>query len=110
MYKIAIIGDRDSVLGFMALGFSVHEITAAEDAAKQLRALVKSGEYGVIFVTEQYAQQLEEAIGEYKDLPLPAIISIPGHNGSTGYGMNAIRDAVERAVGADILFKNDSEK
>ena len=25
--------------------------------------------------------------------------------GSTGYGMNNIRSAVERAVGADILFK-----
>jgi V/A-type H+-transporting ATPase subunit F len=38
-------------------------------------------------------------------MPLPAVISLPGQGGSTGYGMNNIRSAVERAVGADILFK-----
>ena len=60
MYKIGIIGERDSVLGFMALGFSVHEAQDAEQAAKKLQALVKSGEYAVIFLTENYAQLLEE--------------------------------------------------
>ena len=105
MYKIAIIGDRDTVLGFMALGFSVHEASDAETAAKKLQTLVKSGEYAVIFLTENLAMQMEEELGQYKDLPLPAVISIPGQSGSTGYGMNLIRSAVERAVGADILFK-----
>ena len=105
MYKIAIIGDRDTVLGFMALGFSVHEATDAEAAAKKLQTLVKSGEYAVIFLTENLAAQMEEDLRLYKDMPLPAVISIPGHSGSTGYGMNLIRNAVERAVGADILFK-----
>ena len=47
----------------------------------------------------------EEELARYKDLPLPAVVSIPGQGGSTGYGMNNIRSAVERAVGADILFK-----
>lgn len=105
MYKIAIVGERDSVLGFMALGFSVHEASNAEEAGKQIHALVKSGEYAVIFLTENYAMQLEEELARYKDLPLPAVVSIPGQGGSTGYGMNNIRSAVERAVGADILFK-----
>ena len=105
MYKIGIIGARDSVLGFMALGFSVHEASTAEEAAKKLHTLVKSGEYAVIFLTEDYAAQLEEETNRYKDMPLPAVVSIPGQGGSTGYGMNNIRSAVERAVGADILFK-----
>ena len=105
MYKIGIIGERDSVLGFMALGFSVHEAQDAEQAAKKLQALVKSGEYAVIFLTDNYAQLLEEETNRYKDMPLPAVVSIPGQGGSTGFGMNNIRSAVERAVGADILFK-----
>ena len=105
MYKIGIIGARDSVLGFMALGFSVHEAESAEAAAKKLHMLVKSGEYAVIFLTEDYAAQLEEETNRYKDVPLPAVVSIPGQGGSTGFGMNNIRTAVERAVGADILFK-----
>ena len=95
MYKVAILGERESVIGFMALGFSVHEVNDAEEAAKKL--------------PEQYAMQSEDTIELYKDMPRPAILSVPGHEGSKGYGMNSIRSAVERAVGADILFKNDTE-
>ncbi len=107
MYKIGIIGKRDAVLGFMALGFSVHEAATVEEAAKELHMMARSQEYGVIFLTEDYAVQLENETARYRDLPLPAIVSIPGQEGSTGYGMSNLRRAVERAVGADILFKNN---
>ena len=107
MYKIGIIGDRDSVLGFMALGFSVHEVRGVGEAAVTLHRLVAGGEYGVIFITEDLAMAIEEDIAKYKDMPLPAITVIPGGSGSTGYGMANIKSAVERAVGADILFKNE---
>lgn len=106
MYKMGIIGERDSVLGFMALGFAVHEVNDAKEAIATLHALVRSEEYAVILITENYAMQMEEAIDLYKEAPLPAIVSIPGKEGSLGYGMNNIRDAVERAVGADILFRD----
>ena len=105
MYKIGMIGNRDAVLGFMAVGFSVFEAQDAESAAKQLQKMVRSGDYGVIFVTENYAVLLEEQIASYSDLPIPAIVSIPGEGGSQGYGMNHLRHAVERAVGVDILDK-----
>ena len=107
MYKIGIIGDRDSVLGFIALGFSVHEAVSGDGAADTLAALVKSGEYAAIFITESLALQMTEDIAKYKDMPLPAITVIPGADGGTGYGMASIKSAVERAVGADILFKNE---
>lgn len=108
MYKIGIIGKRDAVQGFMALGFSVHEADTTADAARELHAMAKSQEYGVIFLTENFAAELEEETAKYRDLPLPAIVSIPGQEGSTGFGMNNLRRAVERAVGADILFKDNT--
>ena len=104
MYTIAMIGDRDTVLGFMALGFSVREANDAETASGILSELVKSGEYATVFLTETLAAEMEDELARYRDLPLPAVVSIPGRGGSTGYGMRAIRTAVERAVGADILF------
>ena len=109
MYKIGIIGNRDAVLGFMAVGFSVHEAATPQEAAKQLHTMARSGEYGIIFITEGYAMLLEEEIARYRDLPIPAIVSIPGQEGATGYGMNNLRRAVERAVGADILFGNEEK-
>ena len=104
MYKIGMIGDRASAAGFMALGFSVHETTDPADAAKALHAWAADGEHAVIFITEELAGTIEEDLARYKDAPLPAVTVIPGSRGGTGEGMNAIRRAVERAVGADILF------
>ena len=105
MYKIGIIGERDSVLGFMAIGFAVHEAPDSAAAREILHRLAKDESYAIIFIVENYAKDLEEDMARYKDSPLPAVITIPGRAGSTGYGMSAIRNAVERAVGADILFK-----
>ncbi len=107
MYKIGMIGDRESVLGFMALGFSVHEAENSAAAEEILHRLAESGEYAVIYLTEEYAASMGEALSLYRDRPLPAISLIPGSRGGTGEGLYAIKHAVERAVGADILFKED---
>ena len=103
MYKIGVIGNRDAVLGFMAVGFSVFEADSIETATRCLHEMARSGEYGVIFITENYAMEMEEAIALYRDRPIPAVVSIPGEGGSRGYGMDSLRHAVERAVGTNIL-------
>ena len=54
-------------------------------------------------LTEQLAAQLQPEIARYQDALTPAIILIPGKEGSLGIGMANIKTAVERAVGADIL-------
>ena len=59
------------------------------------------------YSVKDYAEALFEELSKYKDLPLPAITVIPGSTGSSGYGLAAIKNAVERAVGADILFRDD---
>ena len=104
MYKIGIIGDRDSVLAYMALGFSVFDVANVEEAKETLHRLAQSGEYAVLFLVENYAVQMADDMARYKNLPLPAITVIPGLFGTTGFGMANIKNAVERAVGADILF------
>ena len=105
MYKIGMIGERDSVMGFMAIGFAVHEAASPEEAARLLHTLAKDESYAIIFIVENFARAIPEDIARYKDVPLPAVISIPGREGTDGSGMAAIKSAVERAVGADILFK-----
>lgn len=104
--KIAVVGDRQSVMAFMSVGFSVFEIdTHAPDyeptyGTRLIRRLAGE-DYAVIFVTEEFAIKHEETIMRYRDKPIPAIIVIPGRV-PTGYGMDALNKAVERAVGADI--------
>lgn len=101
-YKIAVLGDRDSVQGFKALGLTVFPAETAEDARGILHKIAKE-DYAVIYLTEQFAVQMEADIARYKDALTPAIILIPGKEGSLGVGMSNTRKAVERAVGADIL-------
>lgn len=101
-YRIAVLGDKDSVLGFRALGLTVFPVETAEEAKITLHRLAKEN-FAVIYLTERYAAQMETDIARYKDDLTPAIILIPGKEGSLGIGMSNIKKAVERAVGADIL-------
>ncbi len=101
-WKIAVLGDRESVLGFKALGLDVFPAETAQEAGKILHRLAKEN-YAIIYLTEQYAAQIGEEVARYKDEPSPAVILIPGKGGSLGIGKRAVTESVERAVGADIL-------
>jgi V/A-type H+-transporting ATPase subunit F len=57
----------------------------------------------VIYLTEQLAVKMEDVLARYKDEVRPAIILIPGREGSLGVGKANIQRSIERAVGADIL-------
>jgi len=103
MSKIGVIGDRDSILGFKTLGLDVFPVTEPEQASRLVHRLAKEG-YVVLFMTEAVAKDLEETIERYKAVPYPAIILIPGNQGTLGLGMKGIKDNVEKAIGADILF------
>lgn len=101
-YKIAVMGDKDSVLGFMALGLTVFPVESVDQARTTLHRIARE-DYAVVYLTETLAAALGNDIARYKDELTPAIILIPGKEGSLGIGMSNIKKAVERAVGADIL-------
>lgn len=72
--------------------------------SETLRRLTKDSEdYAIIYVEENLAQELQHEIDKFKDVPKPAIILIPGREGPLGLGQTALKAAVERAVGSDIL-------
>ena len=102
MYKIAVLGDRDSVLGFKALGLDVYPVETVEEAKDRLHKLAAE-DCAIVYLTEQLGVEMEAEIARYKDELKPAIILIPGKDGSLGIGMANVTRAVERAVGADIL-------
>ncbi len=101
-YKIAALGDRDSVLGFRALGLDVFPVENVDQARDQLRRLAKES-YAIVYLTEGFAKDMGPDIVRYQDQLTPAVILIPGREGSLGIGMANVKTTVERAVGADIL-------
>lgn len=107
MYKIAVLGDRDSIYGFAALGLEVFPVTDAEAGTRTLRSLAER-EYAVIYITEALAEQLPEELERYAEQKLPAIIPIPGVIGNTGLGLAQVKRSVEKAVGSDIIFNDQN--
>ena len=103
MYKVGIIGDKDSVFGFLALGIDVFPATEADEVKKLIHKLAEEN-YAIIYVTEQISLLAADITEKYKDLMTPAIIVIPGISGNMGLGMNEIRNSAKRATGIDILF------
>jgi V/A-type H+-transporting ATPase subunit F len=102
MYKIAAMGDRDSIYGFASLGIHIFPEDRMESPAATLHNLATQ-DFAVIYITDSLASRLKDDIEKYKDRPLPVIVPIPGVAGNTGLGMRAIARAVEKAVGSDIL-------
>jgi V/A-type H+-transporting ATPase subunit F len=103
--KIAVIGDKDSVLAFKAIGVDVFAVYSDEDARETLRKQARN--YKVIFITEDIAEKISDIVNRYKSTAYPIVLPIPGSQGTTGYGMNSIKKDVEKAIGVDILFMRE---
>ncbi|MCL2863929.1 MAG: V-type ATP synthase subunit F [Lachnospiraceae bacterium] len=105
MHKIAVIGDYDSIYGFAAVGVSISPVKSAKEARTLLHRLA-ANQFGIIYITEEYADQIKEDIQKYYHKALPAIILIPGVSGNTGAGVENVKKTVEQAIGSDIVFSN----
>jgi vacuolar-type H+-ATPase subunit F/Vma7 len=70
---LAVLGDKDLVLGFKALGFKVW---AAEDSQGYKTALdeIIANRVAVCMVQDNIYQAIKDQINNYKSLPLPVFI------------------------------------
>lgn len=103
---IAAVGDRDSIMLWNSVGVRTVFATEKEDIERALHTLAKQGA-AIIFITETAARLAGEAVDRYRTESYPAIIPIPGADGSDGLGMKNIYDNIEKAVGANILFNEE---
>ena len=101
--RVAVIGDKDSVMLFKAVGIDVFYETDGDKANRQIKQLVREG-YGMIYLTETLYPLCQDAIETFRAEPYPAIIPIPDVHGSKGTGIRNLKEYVETAVGVDILF------
>lgn len=105
-YKIAILGSYDIILGFKGLGIEVVGLTE-EKAEQQVRGVFAKEDYAIVFIAEDWAEKLEKVLAEYYSQALPAIVTVPTSDDTTGVALRNLRKIVEQAVGSDILFKNE---
>lgn len=114
-FRIAIVGPKEAVEGFALLGvdvipaYTVHEtVTALLDLKRKTQTDEHGREqsmYGILFVIEDIAAQISaDDNRKLSKGTLPAIVALPSHRGSTGYGDEKLRSLVERAIGSNILL------
>ncbi|NJE05601.1 V-type ATP synthase subunit F [Thermococcus sp. M36] len=99
--KIAVLGDKDTALGFKLAG--AHEVYSFEDTpldmerlSNKLKELVERGDVGIILITERFLQKVD-----VPDVELPIILQVPDKSGSK-FGEEAIKEIVRRAIGVDL--------
>ncbi len=102
--KLAMVGDGDSITVFKAAGvatFAAGDETQARDILRRI-----ARDYQVIFLVEELAKPLKEFLKRFDEQPYPVVVSIPSKKGSSGYGTEQMKSAMERALGVDILFND----
>ena len=99
---IAVVGDKDSVLAFKAIGIDAYPVEGEMQARDVVKELARK--YSVIFITDAIAMQIESLLKRYKTRPYPVVVPIPSAEGNTGFGMQGIKNDVEKAIGSDIIF------
>lgn len=101
-YQIAVIGDWESVMGFRALGLDTYPVTSVSEARETIKDLAAAN-CAVIYLTETLAKDMGDVLEHYRERLRPAIILIPGREGSLGIGKTNLQQSIKRAVGSDIL-------
>jgi V/A-type H+-transporting ATPase subunit F len=113
--RIAAFGDSDIMLIFKAMGadvYTVESTTGAEDAEDLLKKIIKGG-YGIIFMTEAIAAELDSTVKYYSTRITPSIVVIPGMGKRNNYAIDQLRTAIIKAVGADVMaegVQNDEQE
>ena len=99
--RLAVIGDRESVMLFRVLGVETVAAETAEQVSRAIRKLAREG-YAIIYLTERLARLVPEELARYQARTCPAIIPIPGSSGPDGFGREEIQRNIYKAVGMDL--------
>lgn len=91
--RIGILGSKNLISGFKAIGLDI--FSNLQD--------INLENYGILFITEDYAKKLHQKIDELSSQTLPAIITVPSAQGATKEGIRNLKKIVEKAIGSDIL-------
>ncbi|MEM3421327.1 MAG: V-type ATP synthase subunit F [Candidatus Hadarchaeum sp.] len=106
-YKIAVIGDLETVTGFNLAGARfAHVHTDKEKTLAKLEEFLTHGEIGLIFITHRVVEEIGPEFNrriQEKGL-VPLVLKIPDR---TGYApeRDELQELIKRTVGVEIQMK-----
>ena len=101
---IAAVGEMSSVIVFHTAGIRAVGADTPEEARRAVMELVKE-DTKIIYLTENYFDELDDLIEKYRASAYPVIIPIPDRTGSRGLGEKKVISNMEKAIGTNIFDK-----
>ena len=102
MSNVICIGNKNVVMPYSAVGFDIRVVSNAEEAIRAVNEALK-GKYSLIFVQEDYYEEISEIIEKTMESAIPVISAIPGPLGASGKAFENLREIIKKAIGADIF-------
>lgn len=96
--EVAVIGEKDIILPFKAIGFAVYYDTERDGIIKRCKGLTET-ECKIILITESAAEKVTDYLNTRAGLPYPIIMPIPDGITNSGYGIKRLEKNIEKAVG-----------
>jgi V/A-type H+-transporting ATPase subunit F len=100
--RIAVIGERDTILPFRALGLEIVPMNPDERVNEQVEKLLKE-KVRIIFFTPDLFPHLQPIMERTRKSPVPCFIALP--TAKVEITIERLRRLVAKAIGADLLFK-----
>ena len=101
MEQIYVIGDIHTVSAFRLSGV-IGVISGRQDAAAKLEDIIRKTNAGIVAITNDLADGLQERIGEINlNLPAPVVIAIPGIDDVHGFRRSVI-SYISEALGISL--------
>ncbi len=103
--QIAVVGDKDSILGFKTIGFDTYEITKAdENQIKQMIIAILRKNYKIVYLTENYYLICEKELDDFlRNKQYPILTVIPTTSEDKDIAFNSMKKLVEKALGGSFF-------
>lgn len=96
--RIHVIGDEKAIVGFALVGIAGDVVTTAEEAHAALQRALQDAEVGIILITADVAQSIQEEINRLKMSRVePIIVEIPASGEEAP--LTGLRTLVQEALG-----------
>ena len=107
--KVSVIGNRDDVLFFLALGLNVVFAESVEECREKLQNFLNN-DFKLVYITEKFFDALSSEIDNLQGKYGATIVFIPEGNKKSDIGDKMLEIYAKRATGGTSVLKTDVPK
>ena len=99
MYKLAVIGKKNKIIFFQALGIEVFSIREAGEIERAFKDIKKAGNFGIVFIDSQYSKEANIEAQKIK-AGLPVVLNLP-LSYKKEETTDGLKNIIKRAIGTE---------